>query len=203
MTDQKISSITPLLLEGKLVRLRALQESDIDKCLAFINDQEVRAFTGASYPFPFSYEEQMEWIRSQKSNFAKGCYTFAIDALKPKPSTEDDSLGRGACYIGNCGINVFNNVSRVALISITIGDKNYWGSGYGTEALQLFLKFIFLGLNAQKIELCVNDFNERAIACYKKLGFVEEGRLRRSRFVCGKYCDIVRMGLLFEEWQQQ
>jgi RimJ/RimL family protein N-acetyltransferase len=45
-----------------------------------------------------------------------------------------------------------------------------------------------------KLELTVFPHNAPAIALYKKLGFREEGLLRRRYFIDGRYMDAVLMG---------
>ncbi len=57
-------------------------------------------------------------------------------------------------------------------------------------------------LNLNNIKLDVLSFNERAIACYKKCGFKEYGRRRKSEFVNGKYYDRISMDILKEEFAQ-
>jgi RimJ/RimL family protein N-acetyltransferase len=54
-------------------------------------------------------------------------------------------------------------------------------------------------MNLQRIELRVHDSNPRGRRAYAKIGFREEGRLRRELFVDGGYVDIIMMGLLAEE----
>ena len=49
--------------------------------------------------------------------------------------------------------------------------------------------------------LAVMSFNERAIACYKKVGFKEAGRLRDNYFLNGKYYDVVYMDILEDEFE--
>ncbi|MDR2338053.1 MAG: GNAT family N-acetyltransferase [Deltaproteobacteria bacterium] len=198
MTEERGGGVTSGFLTGKLVKLREYRESDAEKVCEYMNDLEVRKFVAIRYyPFLCSLEEVREWIRQQKSDFANGSYAFAIDAISAVNTNET------SVYIGGCGINNFNSFSRVASIWISIANKNYWGMGYGTEALQLLLRFIFLQMNVQKVGLGVNDDNERAIAFYKKNGFQEEGRLRRNYFQSGSYHDTIIMGLLVEEWQEK
>ena len=84
-----------------------------------------------------------------------------------------------------------------------IGEKNYWGQGFGTETTSLMLELGFNTLNLQRITLRVFADNERARNVYRKLGFVEEGRLRRDRFFDGEYCDTIMMSILREEWEQE
>ena len=74
-------------------------------------------------------------------------------------------------------------------------------NGYGTESLRLLLDYGFNYLNLNNIHLGVKAFNERAIACYKKVGFKEYGRRREAYFLNGKYYDHVFMDILAREFK--
>lgn len=78
--------------------------------------------------------------------------------------------------IGNVGFVDINHLHRTAEIGIFIGDKSYWGNGYGQEALSLLLDYAFKKLNLHSILLRVYDFNQRAIACYEKTGFKKSAK---------------------------
>ena len=84
----------------------------------------------------------------------------------------------------------------------TIGEKDFHGKGYGTEALRLLIAYAFDTLNLQKLEIEVFSSNPRALACYKKVGFVEEGRKRRRYYIRGEYKDAIQLGMLKEEFQE-
>jgi RimJ/RimL family protein N-acetyltransferase len=66
--------------------------------------------------------------------------------------------------------------------------------------MQLLIDYAFNTLNLHRLELSVYSFNVRAIKCYRKLGFKEEGRSREAFFGHGQYHDILQMGLLEGEW---
>lgn len=102
--------------------------------------------------------------------------------------------------IGNCGFPSINRQDRTAEVGIFIGKEENRSNGYGTEALRLLLDYSFNYLNLHSIMLKVMSFNERAIACYKKAGFKEAGRLREAYFLNGKYYDIVSMDILEYEF---
>lgn len=51
----------------------------------------------------------------------------------------------------------------------------------------------------KRVELTVRADNERAIALYRKIGFVDEGVKRKAIFVDGRYIDVVCMAVLFED----
>lgn len=90
--------------------------------------------------------------------------------------------------------------NRNAECIIDIGDKNYWGRGYGSEAMKLLLDYVFLELNLHRVSLRVFSFNHKAIKLYEKIGFVHEGSSRQSLYRNGAWHDIVHMGLLQSEY---
>lgn len=73
--------------------------------------------------------------------------------------------------------------------------------GYGTAALRLLVEFGFIRRNLRRLHLGVTASNAGAIASYRKVGFVEEGRSREHNWVRGRYEDEVIMGLLRSEWR--
>jgi RimJ/RimL family protein N-acetyltransferase len=95
----------------------------------------------------------------------------------------------------------FDAVAQSCALGITIGDKGYWGRGYGTDAIRLLLDYAFRLRNIRRIYLTVNSTNERAIGAYRRCGFVEEGRLRQHVWSAGQYIDLVNMGILRGEWE--
>lgn len=78
--------------------------------------------------------------------------------------------------------------------------KRYMNKKVPDDALRVLIKFVFEELNMHKISLGVFDFNERAIKCYEKVGFVEEGRFKEQLFKGGKYVDEIRMAILAKDY---
>ncbi|MCX7773604.1 MAG: GNAT family N-acetyltransferase [Clostridia bacterium] len=103
--------------------------------------------------------------------------------------------------LGRCLLFSVNHVDRTGHVGIFIGDQEYRGKGYGTEALKLLLDFGFNLLNLNNIMLGVFSYNERALNCYKKVGFKEIGRRRQARVVGGEKYDAVLMDMLSEEFE--
>ena len=103
--------------------------------------------------------------------------------------------------IGTVGIERINHINRSGTLGIFIGDKDYREKGYGTEAIKMILDYGFNYLNLNNIKLNLMEFNERALACYKKCGFKEYGRRRKCIFINGKYYDTIEMDILAEEFQ--
>ena len=175
------------MYKGNLVKLRAYKETDIERLVEFINDEEVKKFLDSNIPFPMTKWQEEEWVRSRKAG-SDFTYDFAIDDLE---------TGK---YIGGCSINQCDMKNRTCVIGIMIGDKDYWSKGYGSDALNVLIKFIFEEVNMNKIKLMVFSFNSRAIACYKKVGFKEEGLFKNELYRNGNYYDIIPMALFKEDW---
>ncbi len=90
--------------------------------------------------------------------------------------------------------------NRNAECIIDIGEKEYWGQGYGSKGLKLLLDFVFYEINLHRVSLKVFSFNDRAIRLYNRIGFQEEGKSRQSLFRNGDWHDIIHMGLLQKEY---
>ena len=103
-------------------------------------------------------------------------------------------------FIGQCALFNFSETAQTCELGITIGDRAYWGRGYGREAIGLLLDYGFRLRNMRKIYLTVNGNNDRAYRAYRACGFVEEGRWRAHVWNGGHYVDLVCMGLFRDEW---
>lgn len=177
------------MYNGEKVRLRAYKREDMALAQQYLNDAETKRFLMPGVPYPFTLEEEIKWYENLSSH--NDNYSFAIETID------------GGQYIGGCGINRLDWKNSVAIVGIFIGDKNYWGKGYGTDAMKALLKFIFEQMNINKVKLFVYSFNERAVKSYEKCGFVREGVLRQEMFRDGKYNDEYVMGILKEEYFQK
>jgi RimJ/RimL family protein N-acetyltransferase len=87
-----------------------------------------------------------------------------------------------------------------AAVGLTVGEREYWGRGYGSEALQLLVRHIFEACRLHRIELETWSGNQRAVRAFVKGGFLEEGRRRESVLVNGRRYDRILFGLLRKEW---
>ncbi|MCU0513170.1 MAG: GNAT family N-acetyltransferase [Anaerolineae bacterium] len=92
------------------------------------------------------------------------------------------------------------NRHQSAMIAIGIGDPEYRGQGYGSDALRLILAYGFRELNLHRIGLNVFAYNTTAIRAYERVGFVLEGRRRQSILRDGQRFDELQYGILYPEW---
>lgn len=172
-------------IEGQRVFLRALMSDDVsERYLSWLNDEETTKGL-ASGVFPSTLAELRAFVERTTSN--RNTVMLAIC---------EQSSG---VHIGNIKLDQLDWVSRTCELGILIGDKNYWGKGYGYEVCSLVLNYAFEDLNIRKVSLAVYANNPAAIKLYQKLGFQEEGRLRQHIFEGGEYHDKFFMGLFKEE----
>ena len=172
-------------LLGEKIYLSPRNTEDVEKFTEWLNDFETTDYIGRSGAL-VTIESEKEYLEKH----AKDEATFGIIEI------ETDEL------IGTISLENIDYISRKATLGIFIGEKEARNKGYGTEAIQLILDYGFNYLNLNNIKLDVLSFNERAIACYKKCGFKEYGRRRKSEFVNGKYYDRISMDILKEEFIQ-
>lgn len=105
--------------------------------------------------------------------------------------------------IGTCALSQLDGDNGSALFHITIGERDAWGRGYGTEATRLMVDHAFRTLGIHRIGLSVFEFNERAIRSYVTCGFVAEGRAREAIWRDGRWWDEISMSILEPEFRQR
>jgi RimJ/RimL family protein N-acetyltransferase len=100
--------------------------------------------------------------------------------------------------VGSCNLFDIDHLARTGEVGIAVAGEAR-GKGIGTEALGLLVRFAFGRLNLRRVHLRTIAPNARALASYRKVGFVQEGVLRQNAWVRGEYVDEVVMGLLRAE----
>jgi RimJ/RimL family protein N-acetyltransferase len=104
--------------------------------------------------------------------------------------------------IGTCAFSQLDADNGSALYHITIGEKDAWGHGYGTEATRLMVDHAFGTLGLHRVSLAVFEFNERAIRAYATCGFEVEGRAREAIWRDGRWWDELSMSVLEPQWRR-
>jgi len=180
------------MLKGKLVELHPVKEDDLERFHKWITNEEVTRL-GAGSEFAYQINTPYESMKAQYQ----------------KNLTEHNTMDHGQVFsvyasatgdhIGRCDYRDLNLIKRTAKIGLLIGEKEYWGRGYGQDIVETLVNHLFNDLNLNRIELDTWSGNQRAVRLYEKCGFQVEGRLRQNEFVNGTYYDTVLMGLLRED----
>jgi RimJ/RimL family protein N-acetyltransferase len=177
---------------GSLTRLAAFDFEEMSKAYAVWNrDSELKRLLDAEAARLHSVKAGEKFFEEMVKNDGPEHHFFSIRAL------EDNRL------LGDLNLDVINNwASRDAFVGINVGNREDWGKGYGTDAMQTALRFAFTELNLRRVTLNVFEYNPRAIRSYEKAGFKIEGRQRQIIFKNGKRYDMIFMGVLRDEWIQ-
>ena len=104
------------MLHGEKVILRAIERSDLDNYVCWINDPDVREFLLMREPYSLVQEEQ--WYENTLQNTDARLYAIEYDGQ----------------LIGGCGLQHIDWLNRSAELGIFIGEKDLWGHGLGTDA---------------------------------------------------------------------
>ncbi len=179
--------MTENLWQGERVRLRALEPEDWEVFNQWDQDTET-ARECYWVPFPKSREAARKWARdSSLAAPEKDVFNLVIETL------EGEVAGT---------INTHTCEPRNGTFSYGLAiRREYRRKGYAAEAIRLALRYFFQELRYQKVTVEVYAFNEASIKLHEKLGFVQEGRLRRMVFSAGQYYDVCIFGLTDEEFR--
>ena len=165
--------------------MRATTREDLISLARFENDLGFVLAGGGDPPEPVPLERLQKDFDKEASDPSADKVEFAMEA-------------DGSC-IDRCGLYNIDRTARHAELGIGIGDRAYWGHGYGHEAVGLLLDYAFWLRNFRRVWLEVHADNERGIRAYRSCNFVEEGRMRKHVWLAGRYVDNVIMGVLREE----
>lgn len=180
--------VQPVTLQGRYIRLEALQEKHAVDLLVAGCDTEIWTYMLAG-PFA-SGVELGEWIRESHAKAAAGIeLPFAIVYLA------------SGLAIGSTRYMYIDRPNRAIEIGTTWLDSDYWGTPVNTECKYLLLRHAFGVLGAVRVQLKTDSRNLRSQKAIARLGAVREGVLRKQMIVKGGYQrDSVMFGIIDDEW---
>jgi RimJ/RimL family protein N-acetyltransferase len=172
-------------LRGKRLYLRPPTKEDIPCFLRWINDPEVNCYL--SKFLPVTEADEIEWLDRLHKNKNEEIVLVIVTAKNGQP-------------IGTMGIHHINWKDRIATTGAMIGERAFWGKGYGSEAKMLLLNYAFNTLNLRKVCSLVLSFNKRSQAYSEKCGYKVEGVLKQHVFKNGRYWDLVNLAVFKRNW---
>jgi RimJ/RimL family protein N-acetyltransferase len=187
-------AISTQLFEGKLIRLGAIDhekdpevESRWTHDLSYLRTLERDAGRPAS---PAQMKKKYEAIEKQLEE-SKNSFYFTIR------SKEDDRL------LGFVRLFWIEWNHATGNLQMGIGDPLERSKGYGSEALNLALRFAFDELNLYRLSAVLGEDNPGGLRFFQRFGFVEEVRRRQAVHRDGRYYDLLHLGLLADDWRKQ
>ena len=175
-----------------MITLRKFEEVDIPLLVGWIpNARFLLQWAGPQYMYPLDKFQLLSTIEKTKGE-------------KPSHFMFSACHQTGGAYIGHIELMSVDYEKKTAMLGrVLIGQTDYRGKGWGTVMIAEALKFGFNTLGLTEINLGVFDFNQSAIACYKKLGFSEYEFRENARQFENERWNLMMMKLPKQIWAEQ
>ena len=170
-----------VFIRGQKVVLREKRVEDAPDDFAWRSDEEL-AKLDATRPLNMTYDDFLRYARTEIDDPGPRSKRLAIDTLD----------GR---HIGNFMYYDLDLRRGEAELGIMIGDRDYWGKGYGSDAIRAVQDYIFTQTTLTRVYLHTLEWNERAKRSFAKAGMRDVKTVRRSGM------KFVRMEMLRHEWE--
>ena len=166
----------------KKITIRPIKEEDTDNIIKWRNKSSVNQYF--IYREPFTRESHLNWFHNKVQTGEVAQFIIMAD---------DEPIG--SVYLRD-----IDNKNKKCEFGIFIGDEFNCGKGYGKIASKLVIDHAFDKLKLNRIFLRVFPTNIRAIKCYEKIGFKQEGIFREDVIIDGKAYDMIFMAILKKDW---
>ena len=154
-------------------RVRSWRESDAPSLASHANNRRVWINLRDRFPHPYALADALAFIRA---------------ALAGDPETMFAIVVEDAA-VGGIGFMLHEDVERVsAEIGYWLGEA-YWGRGIMTEALGAVTAFAIRSHGLTRVFAVPYEWNPASFRVLEKVGYVCEGRMRRSAIKDGRVID--------------
>jgi RimJ/RimL family protein N-acetyltransferase len=173
------------LLEGRNIRLRLRDKEDLGFFFEFWNRLDYYGEYEAILP-QISRTEAQKRIENPASTDVQ--WTWFV--IEKKDGTK----------IGFIIHFTVQPSGRIEIGYALVPDQ--MGKGYGTEALQILVDYLFLSKDIMRIQAATDTRNKPSQRILEKTGFKREGTIRKAGYVRGQWQDDYLYSILREEWKQ-
>lgn len=174
------------ILETDRIKFKLTEERHLEKRVEFINDPDIQHTL--NYDYPASLDKTKAWF--SKNILDSSRVDFSIHCKKTNK------------MIGFCGLMNIERPVMKAELHIVIGDKEYWGGGYGGEAYRLLCNYGFIELGLNRIYGFQLDYNDKAQKAVKKIGWQIEGFLRDDIYSHGEIKGQYIVSIIRSDWMK-
>ncbi|HHX02563.1 MAG TPA: GNAT family N-acetyltransferase [Firmicutes bacterium] len=176
-----------LVVKGRRIGIRNIELADVPTFVKWWNDGKLMASVGFRKGLGVT-ETELE-------------HRFAVEINDPDPERTSRryvivDLEDKYKPIGELAYGQLDLEQGKCLVGIKICELDYQGKGYGSEAMTVFINFLFDCFRLRKIEIDTLADNMRAYNLYRKLGF-KETRIEKNFWTDpdGKSHDVIFMEL--------
>ncbi len=179
----------PLIRTKRLV-IRNLTQEDLDAFLQYRSNPEITKYQGYDI---INREQAIDFISQQEEK------DFGLPGEWKQYAIESSESRQ---LVGDCAIHLRKDDPLTAELGITISDL-YQRHGYGKEAMQGLMNFLFHQKKIHRIIETVDTENEASIRLLKSLSFRQEAHNINNIFFKGKWGSEFQFGMLDSEWEQR
>ncbi len=184
-----MSATLPDCLQGERIELTPLQIVNIHQHLAWNNDPELN-YLDSEVPY-------------QKETFGAFKERFERMVFRPSPSLRDFEIhAEDGTLIGVAFVTQISRHNRHCSVGVTIGNRDYWGRGYGRASMAVLLDYCFNCLEMHRVGAETFEYNTAWKNLVLGMGFRPEGIERDYLYRDGQYWDKEIFSMLEAEYRQ-
>jgi RimJ/RimL family protein N-acetyltransferase len=177
-------------MEGARVKMTPLQLENIYTHFEWNNDRELNRL-----------DSEVPYVEETFFEFKQ---RFDDLVFSPSPLSRDFEIhAEDGTLIGVAYVASISRHHRHCLVGVTIGDRRYWGRGYGRESLEMLLGFCFDELGMHRVAAETFEYNTAWRKVVEDAGFSREGTVREYLLRDGRYWDKEIYSILEPEYRQQ
>lgn len=166
----------------------------MDIFLRKIQEEDIEQYWEEGFKNP---DKEMLYYTGTTSKITKeGIVSFVHKIINEEERCHFLIWNKEGKLLGEISLMDIDDENNSCIFRIAIFKSQYFGQGIGYKATKEAIRFAFEELKLHRVELEVFDYNNRAKAMYKKVGFREEGRRRDGIFINGQYHDVIIMSML-------
>lgn len=176
-----------MLIRGKVISLRAVEEDDLPTLHRWGNDPDLWSLLGG-WRFPSSLRQTRLWFESLAGDQLN--QRFAIDLP-------------GTGLVGTANLVDIDWKNNNAFHGMMIGDTNLRGKGIGVDVIMATMRYAFDELHLKRLDGSMIAYNEASIGVYcGKCGWKVEGRQRDWYYRKGQYWDRIMVGVTEGDYRE-
>ena len=187
-TAEKSPSHENLVLEGERVKLTPLNLNNIYQHFEWNNDPELNRL-----------DNELPYEKESFGDFKK---RFEQMVFHPVPQNRDFEIhAEDGTLIGLAYIVDISPSNMHCTVGVTIGDRDYWGGGYGRDSLEVLLRYCFNDLEMHRVSTETFEYNEAWRKLVRDAGFQRDGIEREYLYRDGEFFDKEVYSMLADEYR--
>lgn len=199
----------PWPVAGQRVQLRDWRAEDLPVYESWImppaaeGEHEWQKFDGPFYP-NFTAEGARRWLDTLGGQVDSGTWPEVRSTAVIADAADDSFIGQVSWYHWeqpSQDDGQGSHVMPLRSLGVSIYPPEYWSGGFGTEAMKLWVDYLFTASDSHRLDLETWSGNVGMCKVALKLGFTEEARIRQARKVRGELYDRMIYGILRSDWE--